>query len=457
MKPMYGVTHRPDGEPIVIEPRATKVGIGLPRGKAIHVYIDPSGQWCVQVGKEITPFKTRQEAVAFYRRAKADAPVRQYPTRVNYFLFNRVARDGSFEPDWAAIEAHGRVPTEISIVFTSDDPLQAGYQYWTASELKCEGDGVNASRAVSMASTPAEKGLAAGAIKKGERTFAIEAGCWLKGCPFSKTTVREGKEYPAPCRARGRLLFQLLAAPRLGGTAYFDTTGLRSISQLFSCLQIFRTLTGQGDPTKGFVAGIPLQLVLRPYRTMHNGQGSIQYGVSLEFRAESVFDLKKRLIEAGVQFHRLGTGIEVPQIEAEIERPPETPAAIAAEFSAGASLTEKTATPDAESGIDAESGEGPDPDPDDPWADLEALSKAPPTAADSATAGQTLEVREGSNGAKLWTKFYNLCSTKGISEKAIWDELGRCGYERPSEVPESAYPALMKWAESHQPAKQSLF
>ena len=71
-----------------------------------------------------------------------------------------------------------------------------------------------------------------------------------------------------------------------GGTAVFDTTGWRSGSNLFSCMEQIRTITGRGNPEEGVVAGIPLRLVLRPYRTSHNGQPSTQYGVSLQLRAE---------------------------------------------------------------------------------------------------------------------------------------------------------------------------
>jgi len=447
MKPMYGVTHQPTGEPIVVEPKATKVGIGLPKGKAIHAWMDQKRRWCVLVGKDVSRFEARNEAMTFYRQAKISGPDRQYPSKVNYFLFHRISADGSFEPDWDAIEAHGPIPTEISIVFTSDDPLDAGYQYWTATERQCMGDGLNADRILSLAATDAEQKLAAAAAQKGERTFRIENGCWLRGCRFAKPTMRDGKEFPAPCRARARLVFQLLASPRLGGTAYFDTTGLRSISQLFSCLQIFRTLSGRGDPARGFVAGIPLLLVLRPYRTSHNGQASTQYGVSLEFRAESAVDLKRKLIEAGRQFQ--------------------------AEFSDPGPLDP----------LDAGAGEPEDPpaivDPEDPWGDMAAIAaggdpgaSAPaPEVVPAVTAfvGPLPAARRAGGGAPppmpsappldlnpKWTAFYKLCRARGMTDVMILEELGRRGCERSTEVPNSAYPELMRWAEAYRPGQRNL-
>jgi hypothetical protein len=77
--------------------------------------------------------------------------------------------------------------------------------------------------------------------------------------------------------------------------AKFDTTGYRSIAQLSSCLQQIRSITGRGDADLGTAAGIPLKLVLRPYRAQHQGQSSIQNGVSLEFRATDVVELAQML------------------------------------------------------------------------------------------------------------------------------------------------------------------
>ncbi len=74
------------------------------------------------------------------------------------------------------------------------------------------------------------------------------------------------------------------------------TTGYRSISQIFSSLYRLKTLTGDR------LAGIPLKMVLRPYRTNHNGQAATQYGISLEFRAEDVESLRRNLIDQAFSF-----------------------------------------------------------------------------------------------------------------------------------------------------------
>lgn len=463
MKPLYGVTHTVEGSPIVHEPKTVKVGIGLPKGKAIHVYIDLAKKWVVVVGKEAKRFETKAEAKKFYRDAKATAPERKYPQRLAHFVFNRISPDGSFEPEWDAVETHGPMPTEIDIVFVKDDPFMASYQMWTATERKCEGDGLNATRINSMAQSQTEKDAASQAERNGEKYFPIVGGCWTRGCPYSKSTDNK----PSPCKPHGRLLFQLLNAPRLGGTAYFDTTGFRSISQLFSCIQTFKAVTGQGDPERGFVAGIPLKMVLRPYRTAHNGQAATQYGVALEFRADSALDLKRRLIEHGVQFRiadaeplkQLTAAPDAPIVDDEDEEPEVIAAAMNAEFD-GSSL----------------------PDNDD-FADPEAEAETPKTIAmprrksepepaqeDYSHVAPELEAcwepethlpptpqpESPKQPNEKWKRFYDLCRSKGMVDAVIHQQLGTLGFETPGEITDKGYAELTKWSNAYKPTQSPL-
>jgi hypothetical protein len=306
---MYGITHRPDGSPIVREPKLLKVGIGKPKGPAIAVWIDRKGKWKVEVGfdnksgkAQVTAFDKRADAEQFYRQQKQNAPTCRFPRKNPYFGFTRQVADGTFEPDFAAIEAHGPVPTEIDIVFFDDNPFFGGYQMWSASELQCRGDGINAERVLALASTPEEKELAEDCRAKKLKYFPIIDGCWVSGkCKYAGEA----------CKPGGDLKFQLAKNLRIGGTAYFHTTGFRSSSQLFSCLHRFKCLTGGGVPERGYLVGIPFKMVLRPYKTNHNGQASTQYGASLEFRAETVEALVKNMIEQGMQFR---SAQQVPQL-----------------------------------------------------------------------------------------------------------------------------------------------
>lgn len=300
----FGITHTADGGyPIVREPKLLKVGIGVPRGKGIHVFMTVDGQdrsvWKVVVGtkkdntKQYVAF-TRAEAEEIYEREYRTAPERGHPAKLPYFTFSRMRADGVMEPDFAAIEAHGPMPTELDIVFLSDTPLEASYAMWGAAELRCKGDGINAMRSVNFAQG-GEKAVVDELRQSGEKFFPVVNGCATRGCPYTKGE-------PPPCKPSGDLKFQLANNLRVGGTAYFHTTGYRSISQLFSALHVFRTLTGGGNPDHGRVAGIPFKFVVRAYQTKHNGQVATQYGVSLEFRAETVAALRTSLIEQASQF-----------------------------------------------------------------------------------------------------------------------------------------------------------
>ena len=310
---MFGLTHDTDGTALIREPRILKVGIGLPRGRALNVWLHNDQRWYFRIGNKGQDGKlkfevadkrglaTRAEAERFYRDNYAKADVCNYPRKLGYFAFTRpvLADDGTevFEPDFEAIEAHGPTPTEIDIVFLDDNPFSGAYQMWSTSELRCKGDGINALRVLSMAATDAEKALAQEAKQNGDKTFPILGGCWTNGCSYSKEfTDDKGRAQPSPCKPGGDLKFQLARNIRVGGTAYFHTSGYRSISHIFSSLERIKALTG------GRLAGIPLKMVLRPYKTRHNGQTATQYGVSLEFRAEDIESLRKNLMEQAWKF-----------------------------------------------------------------------------------------------------------------------------------------------------------
>lgn len=333
---LYGLTHDESGSPVVRVPRVVKVQIGIPKGPDIQVGITKSGSWLVWCNSTDSANKgphkiyegpERKAAEWWYERAlskgtmkppegtkgKDGQPLkeisipgggvvtRRYPGKLAYFTFSRQQGDGSYAPDWDSIEAHGSYPTEIDIVFTDDEALQASYQMWTATELRCSGDGHNANRILSMAETEEEKAAAAIAKEAGSKYFPI-VGCRSGGCGYAVSP--DSKKAPL-CKPHGRLQMQLIKNIRLGGVAQFDTTSFRSISQLFSCLHQFLTFTGNGDPKRGFLAGIPLKLVLRPFRVSPGGQAGTAYSVSIEFRAESVEALRSKIISAGKEFRQV--------------------------------------------------------------------------------------------------------------------------------------------------------
>lgn len=303
---MYGLLHDVGGQRVERHVRFMKVGFGLPVGKDIHVYLRKHAEtpWVITVGRLTNGkreqvdhyYATREEAKAAYLNLRKAAPERKYPTKFPYFTFSRLSIDGTYWPDFEAIEQHGSKPNELDVVFIANEPFEHAFQAWTAANLKCEGDGKNARRRVDWAQSPKEIELANQAKAQGLDFFPILGRCYTGGCPFPRG------DKPL-CKPHGRLYFQLTNSPRIGGSCTYDTTGYRSIAQLDACLTQIKAMTGNGDPDRGAVAGIPLKLVLRPYKTSHNGQPSIQYAVSLEFRANNAIELARLLNRHAEDFH----------------------------------------------------------------------------------------------------------------------------------------------------------
>lgn len=300
---MYGLLHNLDGSRINRQVRSMKVGFGVPTGKDIHVWINDKKKWCIETGNYdgskrssvLTTCDTKEQAKLKYAELRRSAPERKYPRKFPYFTFLRLHVDGTFVPEFDAIEQHGPTPSEIDIVFLKDDPLDSSFQWWTAAELKCEGDGLTARRRLYLAKTTEEKQAAKEATERGERFFPIVDGCFAMGCAYARG------DKPS-CKPHGRLHFQLLKSPRIGGTCTYDTTGFRSIEQMDSCLQDIRRGTGRGEPESGFAAGIPLKFVLRPYKTSYNGQPSVQYAVSMEFRGTEAVEMVRELKQHAQEF-----------------------------------------------------------------------------------------------------------------------------------------------------------
>lgn len=324
LKVMYGLTHDLEGAPIVRVPKVVKVQIGVPKGPDIKVYIAVDGTWRVVYNTKVRAYagRDRGAAEAIYRDLVKSANegsfpmvmggseaepklvqgpkcvMRQFPAKLPYFTFSKQNGDGTYEPDWGAIEAHGHCPTEIEIVFVDNSPFEAQYQMWSASDLLCTGDGLNAER--NAAKLPqGHEVAAAAALKENRKMFPIVNGCHMCGCPYGQPGVdNKGRPAAPACKPHGRLQFQLVSSLRLGGTAQFDTTSYRSVQQLSSCLHQFLAFTGNGNIERGWLAGIPLLLCLRKFK---HSQGNA-YAVSLEFRAESIAALRTKIIEAGSTF-----------------------------------------------------------------------------------------------------------------------------------------------------------
>ncbi len=300
---LVGITHDAQLIPIIREPRVLKVGLGVPKGRASYVYTH-QGEWVVRYGAwekeklvmKSIKFADRSSTDQWYLANKATFAVSNRPQKIPFFTFTRrtlVEINGKpeeiFEPDFAAIEAHGDTPREIDVVFMGDNPLSGEYQAWSATELKCHGDGLNALRIIQLGNDQWPGWKEATAAK--EKYFPVSE-CYTSGlCPYAQ----EGGKDKLACKPSATLTFQLANSIRLGATAYFTTTSFRSVRQLFSSLGIIQSIAERAGAS---IANTPLKLVLAPFRTNHNGIAATQYGVSLELRTQDVQKLRALLAEA---------------------------------------------------------------------------------------------------------------------------------------------------------------
>jgi hypothetical protein len=331
---IFGITYDKNTRlPMVRTPRVLKVGIGIPKGKAVHIFMH-NGDWIIRFGvweksgdknklvmktvyrgnskvkmgdSEVILSNKRADVEAWYAAHKQDAAVSNRPQKIPHFTFTRrtiVEDEGGkpvevFEPDFEAIEAHGDSPRRIPIMLMADNPLSQELAFWSAIELKCHGDGLLAERVVSMGSAKDENWKAA--KDAGDKMF-VYSPCGTS-CPYL------GKE----CKPHSVLNMQLAYALRIGATAYFTTTGMVSAGQLFSSL----TDIAEAVHNKGIsLRGIPMDLVLSSFRANHEGKPSVQPCVFLDLRASSRRELDKILSDNAWVPVRLENGVK--QIEAPI-------------------------------------------------------------------------------------------------------------------------------------------
>lgn len=283
---LYGVTHTLEGAPIRRQTRSLKIGIGTPKGRDLHVWMRANGKWVVAVGKGEDGkhiFNLRSEAENAYRQLYATAPEKKYPSKLTYFTFLRPGAEGDgFVHDFDAIEAHGPIPTSVPIFFTTDQPLATGMEWWSASKLKCYGDGINALRHIELAATPEEKELAKNPID--DKYFPIIGGCAQGGCLYcvDAEDAKTGKPLKRVCKPHSKLVLQLANIPSIGSTTTFDTTGFQSTGQLSSSLNQVTEIT------QGKAAGIPLDFVLYPYVRHPDGKKTTLYAPNIEFHPKTI-------------------------------------------------------------------------------------------------------------------------------------------------------------------------
>lgn len=345
---LYGITHDPASKLAMIHaPRVLKVGIGIPSGRAIQVFMADKkwnirhGFWEGPAGSKRLVMKTvfrggengfantREVAEEWHNSHKHEAVVSDRPQKQQWFGFTSrtLAEDAGgktievFEPDFRAIEAHGDRPTRIPVRFMSENPLKQEDQYWSTTELKCHGDGLLAERVLSMGSAQDEWWEYA--KRNGQKMFTY-APCRLGGCPFAE------KE----CKNHTTLEMQLSYALKLGVTSYFTSTGRVTADNLFSSLYNIRKPLER----KGYsIVDIPLELVLSSFKAKKNGV-AVQPYVYLELNAAGAEALSALLSSSSWIPAKIGDGPKLISQQEDGEMTYDAPtevlaAGIAAEFS----------------------------------------------------------------------------------------------------------------------------
>lgn len=240
---------------------------------------------------------------------------RKAPMKLDFIIFLRKTNDGSglnstWEIDPVLTKHYGKDPREVEIILLSDDieeVFQSRLAWFTASQLKCWGDGENATR----------------------RTAEHPDGePWA---PEQSPCGRECPDYQkGDCKPSGDLRFMLADFPRLGSVARLHTSSHRSIQQIHSALQQLQIVTG------GRLAGIKASLVVRQEKTSYMGDDNKRHStiipaLSLEVQAPGMKSLIAGMVSTAALFEQtkklLGSG-HVQVLEDDNETAPE----IAKEF-----------------------------------------------------------------------------------------------------------------------------
>jgi hypothetical protein len=268
---IIGVTHDHDGRVVQRLSVSTKVSIGLP----------PNGD-------------------------------RNHPTKLDHFVFLRKKKSANrveWEADPELTQHYGEQCRELHIMLIDDDienVFPSSYAWWTATERKCWGDGVTATRR-----TPDKP----------------------SGEPWPHCGSRCAELAAGLCKPSGDLRFVLADFPRLGSVCRIHTSSYRSIRQIHSALEEIQTFTG------GRLAGITAKLTVRPEEATYfdrkekRKKTSSIWALSLEVEGDDMKKLIANLTENARLFAEtrklLGSGGKVLEVvEDEQEQAPE----VAAEF-----------------------------------------------------------------------------------------------------------------------------
>lgn len=232
---------------------------------------------------------------------------RNHPEKVDYFRILKKDGKGEWEEDKSFYQhlretympevmidgvARRAALREFDIVFLSDDieeVFPTTLAWWSASEKKCGGNGLDAQRSLTALSA---NDKAKFQLSPGQK-YVPWKPCG-DGCPEMDKGI---------CKPNGTLYFIFKDRPTIGSIVKFDTTSYESIRRISSSLLQIQAITG------GRLRGLPLKMVLRPGKTrFQDKEGKVKnsnaFFVNLEFRQDDYNKLVPRLMEQSVAYER---------------------------------------------------------------------------------------------------------------------------------------------------------
>jgi hypothetical protein len=182
------------------------------------------------------------------RKAKSGA---EYPQKLDYFLFD--PDDPTVMPELKKL--YGDKPRSLRVAFPAEDVdvvYPQWYKLYTASGLRCKGDGVTATRVLDN-----------GAM----------SDCECPGpdsCPFA---IEKGLKGKPGCKRLATLNFFLVDWNQMY-VWQINTTGFHSIVNINSQMDILRSVAGR-------ISFIEVSLVLKPVTVQPDGKKQIAYALDL--------------------------------------------------------------------------------------------------------------------------------------------------------------------------------
>lgn len=253
---------------------------------------------------------------------------KNYPQRLDHFIVTvKTGAKGGWEEEksFTAYLKNLYCPgdqlfRELDVVLLSDDPeeiFRTEYAWRTQTQLKCHGDGQDASRRLSKMHADDIRELTATGSKPNDW---IEIGGCGKGCPQLEDKL---------CKPSGDLFFMFPERPVLGSVAMLHTSGWESVRRVSASLHEIKMMVEQHG---GSLKGLRLKLVARPYKTSftddkNQRKSSVQLGFNLEFREAD----HRKLLPALVR-QSLAAKKEMGDIEVEPLPEDEIDAALGSEF-----------------------------------------------------------------------------------------------------------------------------